>query len=80
MNWRQRFAPIIQRVLKANNGKPWLEIAATLRDAFPAGERRFWPYKVWLSEIRRQRGLLKVRATRGVELPSRSDEQQPTLF
>ena len=30
-----------------------------LREAYPFGPRRFWPYKVWLQEVRYALGLRK---------------------
>jgi hypothetical protein len=52
--WRGIAAPIIAETIKANKGKTRKEIKAALREAYPFGERRMWPYKVWLSEIRNQ--------------------------
>lgn len=58
-NWRDRFKPLIAQVLAENAGKPEGELRQALRDAFPQGPRKYWPYKVWLSEIQYQRGLKK---------------------
>jgi len=30
------------------------KIREALWDAYPFGERKYWPYKVWLDEIKRQ--------------------------
>jgi hypothetical protein len=50
---REYAAPIIAAVIKAEGvGSPTLRRA--LREAYPFGERRYWPYKVWLNEIKRQ--------------------------
>ncbi len=57
MTWRQRFKPLIAEVLDQVRGRPEGEVKAALRDAFPAGPREHWPYRVWLDEIRAQRGL-----------------------
>lgn len=32
------------------------ELRKALRAAYPFGERKHWPYKVWLAEIQRQVG------------------------
>ena len=53
--YRKEFAPRIAAVLLATRGKTEREIRRALREAFPMGVRKYWPYKVWLSEIRRQR-------------------------
>lgn len=54
-NWRKQAAPIIAGVLEATAGQTEREIRKALTAAYPFGERRYWPYKVWLSEVRRQR-------------------------
>ena len=54
--WRNRARPIIARVLAETEGRPESEIRAALRDAYPFGPRSHHPYKIWLSEIKRQRG------------------------
>lgn len=56
--WRQSAAPIIEKVLAETAGKTEKEIRSALFDAYPFGQRQYFPYKIWLHEIRRQRGLL----------------------
>lgn len=56
-SWRRGAAPIIERVLVETRGRSEKEIRAALREAYPYGPRSMWPYKVWCSEIRRQRRL-----------------------
>lgn len=57
--WRQVAAPIIARVLAETAGLEWAIVREALRQAYPFGERRYFPYKVWLDEIKRQRGKKK---------------------
>ena len=52
--WRTRARPVIQRVLEETKGKPEGEIRRAIRDAYPFGERRNHPYKIWLDEVSRQ--------------------------
>lgn len=59
--WRESATPIIRQVLADNAGKPEKEIRKALRDAYPWGERRYHPYKIWCDEIRRQRGKKKLK-------------------
>ena len=54
--WRGRAEPVIRRVLAETAGQPEQAIAQALFDAYPFGERRYYPYKIWLDEIKRQRG------------------------
>lgn len=75
--WRQIAAPIIAEVLRDTAGQSEKEIRKALREAYPFGERRMHPYKVWCDEVRRQRGLKKSKP-RAVESPS--NECQMTLF
>lgn len=57
MTWRGKFRPIIARVLEDHAGQDEAAIKRALRDAYPAQlERAYWPYRVWLDEIARQRG------------------------
>lgn len=54
--WRNRASPLIAQVLKLTAGKTKKEVDAALREAYPFGQRKYHPYKIWLDEIRRQRG------------------------
>ncbi len=46
-NWRDKFRPIIARILQETTGQSVREQNAALRAAFPAGPRELHPYKVW---------------------------------
>ena len=59
--WRRRSMPIIAQVLLDTAGQPERVIRARLSAAYPFGEKRHWPYKVWLDEIQRQRHGPKAR-------------------
>jgi len=54
--WREQAAPIIQRVIHncRATGKTEKQIRKALSDAYPFGPKKYWPYKVWLDEIKRQ--------------------------
>ena len=54
MTWREHCAPLIHEVLERTKGKPEKEIKAALHAAYPFGERKYHPYKIWLSEIKVQ--------------------------
>lgn len=53
--WRHIAAPIIAQVLDDTMGQSEPDIKQALYDAYPFGERKYFPYKVWLDEIKRQR-------------------------
>ena len=63
-HWRKQAAEVISGILdlcEAEGGDittPEGEKAfrARLREAYPFGEKKYYPYKVWLDEIARQTG------------------------
>jgi len=55
--WRDVAKPIIALVLKDTQGKDEKEIRKALRAAYPWGQRKYHPYKIWCDEIKHQRGL-----------------------
>ncbi len=56
MTWRNSIAPIIAEVIRKTGKDDLPALRKALRDAYPYGERRMWPYKVWCMEVRRQLG------------------------
>lgn len=52
--WRNAAAPIIARVIREVGTDDPVALRRALREAYPWGEKRMHPYKVWLDEIRRQ--------------------------
>lgn len=61
--WRTRVQPLVAKALQNAEGNSDKAFKRALLEAYPFGRRTGWPYKVWLDEIRRQRGL--PRRTRG---------------
>lgn len=59
MTWRDHCRPIITQVLKDTEGQHEGLIKRALFDAYPYGQRKMHPYKIWLDEIKVQRGLKK---------------------
>lgn len=53
--WRDSARPLIAKVLAESKGKSEYQIRKALYDAYPFGERKYHPYKVWLDEIKVQR-------------------------
>jgi hypothetical protein len=52
--WREIAKPIIKKVLEETRGATPQEIKRAIKNAYPFAERKSWPYKVWLDEVRRQ--------------------------
>jgi len=55
-NWRKKAAPIIAEIM-AKFPEDGPKQKKALRDAYPFGERKYHPYKIWCDEIKRQRGV-----------------------
>jgi hypothetical protein len=52
--WRDKCRPIIARVIAETAGQPEEVRAKALFDAYPFGIRAYHPYKIWLSEKKKQ--------------------------
>lgn len=52
--WRQHSAPIIADVIKSNPTATEKQMRRLISEAYPYGHRANHPYKVWLSEVKRQ--------------------------
>ena len=61
--WRTHAGQVIATVIEEVGTDDKGRLKRALFDAYPYGVRKYWPYKVWLDEIRKQ---LKV----GVPEPS----------
>lgn len=70
MPWRETARAVVEKCVREVGLSDRPALRRKLRDAYPFGERRMWPYKVWLSEVERQCGPLSRRKTPG----------QPDLF
>lgn len=78
-HWRQRAAPVVARVLAETKGQPETVIKAALTAAYPFGQRAYHPYKVWLDEVKRQRGLKPSKARKGTPKRAQQDAEERTL-
>lgn len=52
--WRSHAAHAIREVITRVGLEDQKALRKALRDAYPFGERKYHPYKVWLSEVKRQ--------------------------
>jgi len=57
--WREMARPIINTVINEVGFKDEKALRKALREAYPFGQRKNWPYKVWLDEISIQTGQKK---------------------
>lgn len=74
-SWRECAAPIIAKVLQNTAGLSEEVIKKALFDAYPFGERKYHPYKIWLDEIRIQLGKRKFGQKK-----EKADPNQKDLF
>lgn len=72
-HWRNACAPIIARVIAENEGKNENAVRLALRDAYPYGQRKHHPYKIWLDEIARQLGKKPPLGTFGKKTKQRQE-------
>jgi hypothetical protein len=59
MTWRDTAAPIIADVIARHGTEDMKALKKHLSAAYPFGERKYWPYKVWMDEIKVQLGTKK---------------------
>ena len=80
-HWRDRCRPIVAEIIKAWNGKDEKELRRALYEAYPFGERKRHPYKIWLNEIQLQLGKQKRAWHLGRQKKSAEvDPNQATMF
>jgi len=51
--WRERAANVIWRIVHDHPGADERTLRVMLRESYPFGQRRYWPYKVWCEEVDR---------------------------
>ena len=51
--WRERSAQIIYKIIRDNPDIAIKELCKKISEAYPFGERKYHPYKIWLSEVKR---------------------------
>lgn len=66
--WRDNARPIIARVLAETKGQDEKAIHNALHNAYPFGERRMHPYKVWCSEVKAQRNKMPAQKEQAASL------------
>lgn len=54
--WRDSAGPIISEVIHRVGRADMKKLRKELREAYPYGQRKHWPYKVWCDEVKRQLG------------------------
>ena len=78
--WRRRAIPIIRDTIIRYGTDDIKLLRKKLREAYPFGERKYWPYKVWLDEINTQLGLKPPKPPRSTYQKEQLDPNQMSLF
>lgn len=53
-HWRARARFVIATALQDNQALPDKEARKLVRSLYPFGESKYHPYKIWLSEVKKQ--------------------------
>lgn len=77
--WRLESAAIIRVVLLETQGQEEKAIRKALIAAYPFGERKMHPYKIWRSEVAIQRGVRKTKRPKA-QPTADADEKQLTML
>ena len=72
-SWRDKFRPLIGRVIEEVGTGDMKVLRKALREAFPVPPRQYHPYKIWLDEINVQLGTKKKKM-------SKAEKNTGTLF
>lgn len=81
--FREHIRPIIKATLQACDGKTEAEIKAALAAAWGdanMGDRRYYPYRLWLDEIVRQRTRRNKKAARAAAAVPKDVPGQSVMF
>ncbi len=70
--WRDISLRVIAETIQRVGTDDLAALQVALREAYPFGERAYWPYKVWLREQRA--ALAALAPPRQLDLPLFSDE------
>lgn len=49
--WMNKSVEILYRVVEECACRTWPELMRAVREAYPFGERQYWPYKQWLKAV-----------------------------
>lgn len=78
--WREKCAPLIAAVIAQHGHDNPKKLQRALFTAYIFGPRKYWPYKVWCSEVRLQLGLAKHPQRRRLQLEVERLQGQGLLF
>ena len=65
--WRQSCSGLIAQVIREHKSLPLKDIKKALRNAYPFGQRKRHPYKIWCDEVSTQLGTKKKKIKQNKE-------------
>ncbi len=63
--WRAQAALVIHPIIAATGTNDMPLLKRRLFEAYPFGQRKYYPYKIWCEEIRRQLGIMPYKRKSG---------------
>lgn len=72
LTWRDHARPIIAKVIREIGTEDIQALRKALREAYPFGERKYHPYRIWCDEIRVQLGE-KTHGRTKEEIPGQTE-------
>lgn len=63
MGWRRQADEVLAQLFVL--GEP---SAQALRDAYPFGERKYWPYKIWCKRVRAWKAAVRAGRERPLDM------------
>lgn len=79
-NWRKYSNEVITAVIRENPGRTPGELEKLIRAAYPFGERKYHPYKVWLSAVKLAMRELKGEPPKPPKQKKEKPDGQMSLF
>lgn len=65
MSWNDISARTIGAVIRENPGSDLKTLRKRISEAYPFGQRKYWPYKCWCREVKRALKDMELREKMG---------------
>jgi len=69
MSWDVISCRTIERVMRENPDADLKTLRKRISEAYPFGERKYWPYKCWCREVRKALRNLEFKEKMGGKIP-----------
>lgn len=69
MSWDVISCRTIERVIRENPGADLKTLRKRISEAYPFGQRKYWPYKVWCREVKKALKLQEFKEKMGGHIP-----------